>query len=248
MSMQNRQMASGELGGRLPGVICGLTFPESVGSSLDSIYDGGWVNVESSTKGKVVDEYIIQPSTKTFTASKDTYVYINGADGVLTYSEKTLAADKPTQSAIGAKSEWLYKVVTDGSTIASISDLRRWAPAGHLYTHAVVVSFNATEVGAIYVPCPTAGRILNLKTSVIDVLAGTNAATVTLAIGLQDVYTAVTNGAVTVATSAAISVRDQVTPSAANRFGASQMIRVTGAKSTAGGKVMLYITCEQTAA
>lgn len=246
--MQNRQMAGGEIGNKLPGVICGLTFPESVGTSLDSVYDGGYVNVESSTKGKVVDEYVIQPSTKSFTASKDTYVYINGADGVLTYSEKTLAADKPTQSAIGAKSEWLFKVVTGASTIDSVSDLRRWAPAGHLYTQAVVVSFVATEVGAIYVPCPTAGRIVNLKTSVIDVLAGTDTATVTLAIGLQDVYTAVTTGVVTIAISAAISVRDQVTPTAKNRFGASQYIRVTGAKSTAGGKVMLYITCEQTAA
>lgn len=246
--MQNRQMAGGEIGNKLPGVICGLTFPESVGTSLDSVYDGGYVNVESSTKGKVVDEYVIQPSTKSFTASKDTYVYINGADGVLTYLEKTLAADKPTQSAIGAKSEWLFKVVTGGSTIDSVSDLRRWAPAGHLYTQAVVVSFVASEVGAIYVPCPTAGRIVNLKTSVIDVLAGSNTATVTLAIGLQDVYTAVTTGVVTIAISASISERDQVTPTAKNRFGASQYIRVTGAKSTAGGKVMLYITCEQTAA
>lgn len=247
MSLQNKQMTAGELGSKAPGVINGLTF-ELPGSGLAVLYDGGYVNVESSTAGKVVDEYVIQSSSKTFTASKDTYVYINGADGVLTYNEQVLGAAKPSQSTIGANSEWLFKAVSDANDVTGLTDLRRWAPAGHLYNVEVVVSFVATEVGAIYIPCPTAGRIVNLKSSVIDVLAGTDVGTATLAIGMQDVYTAVTNGVITAALSSAIGVRDQATPSAANRFGASQMIRVTGAKTTAGGKLLLCITCEQTAA
>lgn len=247
MSLQNRQMAGGELGSRLPGVVNGLTF-EKPSSGVAVLYDGGYVNVAPANPGETVDEYVIQPSSKTFTVSKDTYVYINGSDGALTYLEKTLSAKKPRQADIGARSEWLYKVVSDGSNVTSLVDLRQWAPAGHLYTHAVVVSFLTSEIGAIYILCPTAGRILNLKTTVIDDLTATIAGTVTLAIGLQDVYTNVTNGVVTAALSSSAGVRDQATPSALNRFGAGQYIRVTGAKSTVGGKVLLYIVCEQTAA
>ncbi len=248
MPLQNMQMAAGQLGSRLPGVIWGLTPEEPASTNLNALYSGGYVNVESSTSGKTVDEYVIQPSTKLYTASKDTYAYINGSDGVLTYVEKTLNATKPTQASIGLKSELLWKAVTDGSDVTGFTDLRRWAPAGHLYTLQCDMDFITANQGSIYIPCATAGRILYVQSSVTIPLSASDSGTATLAIGLMDVYTAVTNGVITAAASSAIGVRDQVTPSAANRFGPGQRIRVTGAKSTTLGELHLDIICEQTAA
>ncbi len=53
--MQNMQMAAGELGSRLPGVVNGLTF-EVPSSGLAALYDGGNVNVVPANPGAMVDE------------------------------------------------------------------------------------------------------------------------------------------------------------------------------------------------
>ena len=55
-----------------------------------------------------------------FTASKDTYVDV-GNDGVVTYTETVIDAGAP---ALAADAIRLYKVVTDGTTITSIVDMR----------------------------------------------------------------------------------------------------------------------------
>lgn len=55
-----------------------------------------------------------------FTASKDTYVSADYV-GVITYTEVANGAGAP---ALPAHSVWLYKVVTNGSAITSVTDLR----------------------------------------------------------------------------------------------------------------------------
>jgi len=55
-----------------------------------------------------------------FTASKDTYVDV-GDDAVITYTEETLEDPAP---ALAADAVRLYKVVTDGTEITSIVDMR----------------------------------------------------------------------------------------------------------------------------
>lgn len=59
-------------------------------------------------------------ATRAFTASKDTYIYIDNS-GTVQYSEVANNAAQPAQPA---NSAWDYKVVTGASTITSVVDIR----------------------------------------------------------------------------------------------------------------------------
>lgn len=63
---------------------------------------------------------IVAIASKTFTASKDTYVSVSPS-GTVTYQE---VANDGTAPTLGTKYLWLAKVVTDGSGITAIKDFR----------------------------------------------------------------------------------------------------------------------------
>lgn len=60
-------------------------------------------------------------ASRAFTASKDTYVSVSSA-GAIAYSEVANGASIP---ALTAGHQWDYKVVTDGSAITSVEDMRK---------------------------------------------------------------------------------------------------------------------------
>lgn len=123
-------------------------------------------------------------ATRAFTASKDTYVYIDSA-GVVQYSEVANGAAQPSLAA-GAK--WLSKVVTGASTISSITDMRQTQPIAasniaaaavtneKLSTSAILLGYAqsaVTQTGittkvdltgmTVTVTVPTGGRMLELE-------------------------------------------------------------------------------------
>lgn len=65
-------------------------------------------------------------TSRAFTASRDTYVSI-GQNGSLGYSE---VANGAAQPALPSNSNWLAKVVTNGSTVTGVTDMRQTTPIG----------------------------------------------------------------------------------------------------------------------
>lgn len=83
-------------------------------------------------------------ASKTFTASRDTYVYIDST-GTVQYDPQTNGAAKPTTPA---GNNLLAKVVTDGSTITSVVDLRTRPPASGGF-YLVNQSFSSSGTGSV---------------------------------------------------------------------------------------------------
>lgn len=219
------------------GVITGLVVRDPGSSTLTTTIEGGWIRQLLSTFA--VQETRIADTSKAYTASKDTYVYVNAA-GALAYYEVANNATKPTQAQVeavgGVGSHVIAKVVTDGSrvTAGGVTSLRRHA-AVDMRSFEFRSSFAATEVGAYYWVAPCRLRVWKIISVVEDTLAGTDTATVTMALGLNDVYTDATNGVTTMAISAATGVRATALPTASYIVSPGQTLRFTGAKSTAGG-------------
>lgn len=63
-------------------------------------------------------------TSRTFTASRDTYVSI-AQNGSIAYSEVTNGAAQPS---LPSNSNWLAKVVTNGSAVTGVTDMRQTAP------------------------------------------------------------------------------------------------------------------------
>lgn len=63
-------------------------------------------------------------TSRTFTASKDTYVSV-AQNGSIAYSE---VANNGTQPSLPSNSNWLAKVVTSGSAVTSVTDMRQTVP------------------------------------------------------------------------------------------------------------------------
>lgn len=228
------------------GILFGLEY-RLPASGLTAVYDGGYAKVKSAVLGKDYDEYPIAAGSKLFTASKDTYVYINGADGVLTYLAKTNGATKPTQADIGENSQLVAKVVTDGTNITAVQRLKREASHGRLHRITFLAGFASTTVGDQFYKGLFGGRILAIRSAVTTALAGTDVGTVTLAIGKDGTFTAVTGGVLTIAISAALSERDEVIATAANYFAPGDEIKCTSAKTTSGGQAMVEVIVEELA-
>lgn len=243
MTMGKQALDRAMTHGQTAGVLDGLIYRVPA-SGLTALYSGGWVRVRSTNPTQAVVEYAIQPGSNAFTDDVDTYVYINGADGVLTYLEVATGAAKPSLATIGERSQFIALVVSASGAVTAVTDLREMSGAD-IHTESFVVGLSATEVGAQYWNAPCNGRMLNLQSSVMDALAATNPGTATFAIGTNDVYVAVTNGVITAAASAAEGDRDEATPSAANTFVQGNAVRCTGAKTTAGGKLRVDLTYER---
>lgn len=224
------------LSGADRGVVLGLVFRKPA-SGLTATYDGGFVRVGTGLPTMPVTERVISGSTKLFTASKDTYVYADSA-GVLQYIAKALGAAKPTVTDIGVNSEYIAKVVTDGSNITGVQDLRRDAPHGRIETLTAEGSFVTAEQSDNELLCPFSGRLLAVHAVVTSALGGTDAGTVTPAIGENEVFTGVTmDTAISFPLSSANGVKRLSFATALNAIRAGNYIRFTTAKTTTGGLV-----------
>lgn len=241
----NTQVADQMIGGasQIPGVVLGLVVRDPQSATLTTTIEGGWIRQRLSTGAIQLSR--IADTSKAFTASKDTYVYVNSS-GALAYYENTLDATKPSQATLettgGVGSQFIAKVVTDGSRVVSggCTDLRQMSGAD-LREHNTVLSFNATEVGAYYWTPNVRTRVWAVKCCVIDTLANTDVGTVTAALGANDVYTDMTNGAVSHALSSATGTRNAAFPSASFIVAAGQTVRLTSAKATAGGTTAVQV-------
>jgi hypothetical protein len=239
------------LGGeRSYGTIFGLAVRDPQSATLTTVHEAGVARVKSTVLGQKTDDKYVQETSKTFTASKDTYAFLK-TDGTYVYIEKTLNDPKPTQAevdaAAGADALYIAKVVTDGTRVVDggVTDMRKEAGHGEIEAVSIDASFEAGEVGAMYYRLPFAGRVLALDTSVYKALAGTDNGTATLAIGLNNKFTNVTGGLATVPLSSAVGTRVQVVPTALHLFSKDQTLRLTTAKATAGGKIMVNVYLEK---
>lgn len=102
---------------------------------------------------------------------------------------------------------------------------------------AIPVSFEAGEQCGNKWVAPCNGTIVKLDSFVTKAIAGTDNGTITAAIA----GVGVTNGVVTVDMSSALDVQDSATPTALNTFTAGQIISLTTAKVTAGGKCLVTL-------
>lgn len=245
MPKGGRQQITGLIEGDQPGVRFGLIVRDPGSATLTATIEGGVAQVVSTTFNRVVDSYTFAETTNAFTASKDTYVYISAA-GVLSYLALANNAAPPTQATLGVGALRIAKVVTDGSrvTAGGVTDMRTFAGAGDFIVVGAFSGFLSTTVGAVYIPIMQDCIVRRIDSTVTTALANTDAGTVTAAIGKNDVYTNVTNGAVTLALSSALGVRASATPTAANLIQAGNFLRLTSAKTTSGGAAQTYVTLE----
>ena len=226
-----------------PGVVIGLVVRDPQSATLSTTIEGGWIlQNTASTQGQLTR---IADTAKTFTASKDTYVYITAA-GALAYNELANGATKPSQAAIealgGVGSQLIAKVVTDGSRVTDggVSDLRQIAGVD-MQSFSISQSFATTETGAAYWVAPGRVRVWKAVTVAVDTLAGTDAGTVTLAAGVNDKYTDMTNGATSLAASSATGTRASALPSGYFIVDTGQAVRLTSAKTTSGGNAYTQV-------
>jgi hypothetical protein len=227
------------------GVLFGVEFPKPA-SGLTATYSGGLVRVGGSLlipKRQAV-EFRVAGSTKLFTASKDTYVYAN-ASGVLTYSEVANGAAKPTQTDIGEDSEFLWKVVTDGSNITTVTDLRQWSHRGRFHLYHLLVSFVTAAQGDPDIVIPYVGIVRALRAHVVSALSGTDNGTVTASINKQGTTTAITNGLIDIPLSSVNNVRVEAIPSALNQVSPDDRINLAVAKTTTGGEAIVEVLVEE---
>lgn len=246
MSGPNKQIAKAWLDDVGLGVLTGLIVRDVTSTSLATTVEGGVIRMYSSTPGEAFNEFQIQDTAKTFTASKDTYAYVSSA-GALGYIEVANGAAKPTQATLeaagGVGAQFIAKVVSDSDEITSVTDLRQLSGAD-IRSDSFTVSFATAEQGAGYWVAPVKCRILKAQSSVQVALANTDAGTITFAVGVNDIYTAVTTGVITLALSSAIGTRASCVPTAVNIVDAGQTLRYTSAKTTAGGRTITQILYE----
>jgi hypothetical protein len=85
-------------------------------SGLTGTVERGVVSLFDKAKDTKAD------SNHVFTASKDTWISVDSVNGELTFYPETLGNPQP--SKLRSTETWIAKVVTDGSGITSITDLR----------------------------------------------------------------------------------------------------------------------------
>lgn len=124
-----------------PGLVWAATSGLAAGMSVGVVYIGG-VRVPVSAI-----------TSRTFTASKDTYVSVNNA-GTVAYSEVANNAAPPT---LPANSVWLAKVVTNGSAVTSVADIRNTAKGQSGGAKTAYVGTSESTASTTYTDLATVG-------------------------------------------------------------------------------------------
>ena len=228
------------------GVVCGLVV-RTPASLLVATYDGGYIRVGSTNLTQPSTEFAVAAGTVTVTASKDSYIYVDGT-GAVQKLEVTQGAVKPTNTGaasndIGAASEFIAKIVNDGTNITTVTDLRGFAAAPEIQVLGPTdFSFLTGAVGTAYFKIPFNGRLLAIDGVVKTAIAASDNGTLTCSMGVNDVYTAITGGVLTATASDAIGTRYNITPTALNTVRRGNYLKVVGAKTTSGGVVQVTFT------
>ena len=240
------------------GVVEGLVFPIPA-SGLTVTYLGGIVRLAptssvtsaalNTTPGaRVGREFAIAGSTKAFTASKDTYVYIAN-DGTLSYSEQSNGAAKPTLTSLNADlGQYLWKVVTNGTDVTSVTDLRGFAPAFLEHVALGQGSYvTATQGATIRWTAPYRCRVLKVYSICAAALGASDTGTTTFARVADGTATNITGLVVTNAISETVATYKEAIPTLSSNpeFAPGDYLRGTTAKTTTGGAVNLYAVVER---
>lgn len=107
----------------------------------------------------------------------------------------------------------------------------------------VPVSFEAGELGDYKIKIPYACTLTEIYAFATKVIAGTDSGTI---VAKNNAGTTITDGTVTFTASDARGSAYTVTPSANNTFAAGDILTLTTAKTTAGGKVQVSLTFTRT--
>lgn len=114
-----------------------------VWSALTGLNAGMTLGKYYSNNGNLLS--ITAISSRTFTASKDTYVSI-AQNGAIAYSE---VANNAAMPSLPSNSNWLAKVVTSGAAVTSVTDMRQTAPiASHNVDWTTFPSFKYNRTTA----------------------------------------------------------------------------------------------------
>lgn len=235
------------------GVIYGLEFPKPA-SGLTVTYTGGTARLAPDNTtisgNRFGRRFRIAGSTKAFTASKDTYVYLDSA-GVLSYSEQTTGAAKPTLASLSAPlGQYLWLVTTDGSNVTAVYWLGQRAAAWLEELSSVQMSFvTATQGATGWMKAPYAFRLISLDGVVAAALGATDTGTITAARVAAGTAANIANAVLTFAISAAVGVIGDAVPTIATNpvFEPNDVLRLTSAKTTTGGAVNVRAIVERLA-
>lgn len=239
MSGPSRQEADAWtlLGSPPYGVIAGLQVLRPA-SGLTATSEAGVARLKPNSGNAEFVEYAVAPSSNAYTASRDTYVYLNNS-GVLTYSAQTNGAAKPTLASLGAANGcFIALVITNATDVTTVLDLRPMAPAKLRVVHCAQ-SFATGAQGAVQIPTPGTCRLVHLVGTVSTALAGTDAGTCTAARISNGVSTNIAGAVLSFPLSSAIGTRVTVAPTVATNpiFKQGDYLSLTPAKTTAGGVV-----------
>lgn len=105
----------------------------------------------------------------------------------------------------------------------------------------VLMSFETGEQGVVYLYFPFAVAITKIRGTVVKALAGTDTGTITGANADGNS----TGGVITGAISAALGTEYSVTPTTNYKVGKGQWYKLTSAKTTAGGKILVSVEYER---
>jgi hypothetical protein len=155
------------------------------------------------------------------------HVVINDGSGVFT-SEAQLA---PERGGLGIDASAATGFVKYNAGTASIGAITE--------TLIAPVSFEAGEVGTIFVDFPYACTILSYQFVCTKALAGTDAGTIQFA---DNAGTNMTGGLASIPASTAFGTRVGATITAGGEVAINDDIRITTAKTTAGGRGFVSIT------
>lgn len=154
------------------------------------------------------------------------HVVVNDGSGVMT----SVAEVPPVNGGTGLNSSAStgFATVSAGTwSVGSISDVI-----------TLDVSFESGEVGDFKVKLPYACTVTEIYAYAYKVIAGTDAGTI---VPKDNGGTTMTGGTITFAASDPRGTAYTSTPSANNTFTAGQLLTLTTAKTTAGGKVLVSV-------
>jgi len=249
MATQSRAQLEALMGIASPGLVYGFHAPDPGAADLDWVYSESLVRIAHNVSNpEGFTEFVLDSGTETVTASRDTYAYVHGTTGVLTFVAVTNGADKPVIGGSGTSdivdnSLFLAKCVSDATDITSITDLRQFT--GNIQTHAIPVGFETADLGVHkWVPRVHA-RVIGLDSRVINALAAANAGTVIpYTIDMGGTATEVTNATISHAASADPGVRDLEISDGFFYINEMDEIDLESAKETVGGCCMVTVVLE----
>lgn len=155
------------------------------------------------------------------------HVVINNGSGTLT-SEAQLDPERGGTGADNSSATGFQLWNAGTSSVGAITE-----------TMTIPVSFETGEVGTIFVDIPYACTILSYQFVCTKALAGTDAGTIQFA---DNAGTNMTGGLATIPASTAFGTKVGATITANNTVAINDDIRITTAKTTAGGRGFVSIT------